>query len=71
MKEKISRISALIYTTISLALAGLFVAATFLNGKEYPPVARWGGFIWVFILAMIITMPIVIPKVKKHYAASK
>jgi hypothetical protein len=40
-------------------------AATFLTGKNYTAVARVGGMIRVFILSMIISMPIVIPKIKK------
>lgn len=67
MQEKAARVSALIYTALSAALGALFVAGTYLDGKDYPPVARWGGFVWVFILGLIITMPLVIPRVKKHY----
>ncbi|MFA5867326.1 MAG: hypothetical protein WC891_05115 [Actinomycetota bacterium] len=69
-QQNTARISALIYSSISFGLAGLFVAATYLNGKGYPPVARWGGFVWVTILSLIITMPLVIPRVKKYYEAA-
>ncbi|RJQ31290.1 MAG: hypothetical protein C4589_01945 [Peptococcaceae bacterium] len=60
-----ARYSALIYTSISLAIAVIFLLATFTTGFFYPPVARLGGAVWVFILSMIITMPLVIPYVKK------
>jgi hypothetical protein len=56
-------ISAIIYTGISLALAGLFIVAT--SGGQYTPVDRFGGAAWVFLLCMIILMPMVIPLIKK------
>ncbi|MBU7005732.1 hypothetical protein Ga0451573_000639 [Peptococcaceae bacterium DYL19] len=31
-------------------------------------IARFGETIWVFILAMIITMPAIIPLIKKKYS---
>ncbi|MDO8579103.1 MAG: hypothetical protein Q7R50_08015 [Dehalococcoidales bacterium] len=56
--------SALIYTGISLVAAVIFFLAT-LPGN-YTAVERLGGSTWVFILAMIILMPVVIPMVKKR-----
>jgi len=67
MEHKIARVSALLYSLISLGFSLIFLIATYLTGKDYPAVARWGGFVWVFILGLIITMPIVIPYVKKKY----
>ncbi|MHB1127248.1 MAG: hypothetical protein ACYC2T_09890 [Bacillota bacterium] len=67
MEKKIARISFLVYTGLSLALVLIFLMATYLNGIKYPPVARFGGTVWVFILSMIIMMPIVIPAIKKRY----
>jgi len=67
MDNKIARMGALVYTALSLGLSVIFVAVTFLTGNDYPPVARWGGAIWVFVLGLIITMPIVIPYIKKRY----
>ncbi|MHB8841887.1 MAG: hypothetical protein ACYC56_08910 [Candidatus Aquicultor sp.] len=67
MNNKIARVSALVYTALSLGFSAIFVVATYLTGEDYPPVARWGGSIWVFVLALIITMPIVIPYIKKRY----
>lgn len=67
MDSKIARMSALIYTASSLGVSVIFVVATYLTGNNYPPVARWGGSVWVFVLGLIITMPIVIPYFKKRY----
>jgi hypothetical protein len=55
-----------IYFTISLAIALIFLALTFVTGQQYLPAARYGGTIWVLILSLIITMPVVIPAVKKR-----
>ncbi|MDN5347662.1 MAG: hypothetical protein PWP65_1226 [Clostridia bacterium] len=66
-EKKLARLSAIIYTSISLAAALLFILLTYVDGKSYPPVARYGGAAWVFILSMIITMPLVIPWAKKRY----
>lgn len=65
LEAKAARQAALIYTALSLALALLFLVITLVNGNTYTNVARIGGMIWVFILAMIVTMPIIIPAVKK------
>jgi hypothetical protein len=56
-----------IYFTISLAIALVFLALTFVTGRTYIPAARYGGTIWVLILSLIITMPLVIPAVKKRH----
>lgn len=69
LENKAARLAAVIYTAISLGVVLLFVVLTFLTGKPYPVVARVGGAIWVFILAMIVTMPIVIPKVNNKLMA--
>ena len=61
-----ARWAMLIYTTLSLVIAFLFLIMTVVNGNTYSIVARVGGMIWVFILSMIFFMPIVIPAVKKR-----
>ena len=61
--KSVGFVSAVIYTGISLAAAGLFLVAT-LSGK-YTMVERIGGAVWVFLLLMIILMPIITPLVKK------
>lgn len=69
LENKAARQAAVIYTGISLGVVLLFLALTFLTGKTYTVVARIGGAVWVFILTMIVTMPIVIPKVKNKLMA--
>ena len=59
--------SAVIYTGISLAAAGLFLVATMAG--EYTAVERIGGTGWVFLLSMIILMPIITPMVKRKRGA--
>jgi hypothetical protein len=62
--KNVGLVSAFIYTGISLLAAGAFLAAT-LSGS-YSQVERFGGTLWVFILAMIILMPLVTPRVRKR-----
>jgi hypothetical protein len=62
--KNVNLISALIYTGISLAAAGLFILATLAG--HYTAVDRFGGAAWVFLLCMIILMPVVIPLVRKR-----
>lgn len=66
IEARAARRGAFIYTSISLGISLLFLLATLLNGQNYTPVARLGGMVWVFILSMIISMPMVIPAVKKR-----
>lgn len=63
MNRRTGLTSALIYTPISLAAAGIFLAVT-LRG-DYDWVARIGGAVWVFLLFMIISMPLVTSFVKR------
>ncbi|MHB9094589.1 MAG: hypothetical protein ACYC21_07935 [Eubacteriales bacterium] len=62
---KIARISAVWYLGISAGLSLVFYIITTMKG--YPLMARYGGAIWVFILTVIITMPFIIPWIKKKY----
>ena len=62
------RLSAAIYTTVSLAAALAFFLITLLTG-EYTWVARLGGSAWVFLLSMIILMPTVTPWLRKRLGA--
>jgi len=59
------RLSAAIYTSISLAAALAFFLVTLTTG-DYTWVARVGGAVWVFLLSMIILMPTVTPWVRKR-----
>jgi hypothetical protein len=62
-ERNIARRSALVYTAISLAVALIFLAAATLTG--YDAVARFGGALWVFMLSMIVTMPVVTSRLKR------
>ncbi len=64
MKSSASLLSALIYISISVIASGVFFIFT-LSG-DYTWVTRIGGTAWVFLLAMIVLMPTVIPRVKKR-----
>lgn len=66
---KIARRSALIYLPISLGIALVFwTAAGFLGG--YSPVARIGGSVWVGLLSLIVSMPLVTARVKRKVKGS-
>jgi hypothetical protein len=62
-ERNIARRSALVYTAISLAVALIFLVAATLTG--YDAVARFGGALWVFMLSMIVTMPVVTSRLKR------
>lgn len=64
-ENKVTTVSAFWYIGISLTLSFVFFLITGWN--QYDAVARYGGSIWVFILTMIITMPVIIPWIKKKY----
>lgn len=66
MEKEIARHSARIYVPLSLSAAVLFFVVTTVIG-DYPMVARLGGAIWVGLLTLIVSMPIVISRVKKQY----
>ncbi|MEW5960906.1 MAG: hypothetical protein AB1801_24535 [Chloroflexota bacterium] len=65
VEQAIARKSALIYLPIALGAALLFWLAASLGG-DYPLVARIGGTIWVWLLSMIVTMPLVTARVKRQ-----
>jgi len=65
--KSVGLISAVIYTGISVLMAGLFLLGTLAG--EYTLVERIGGAVWVFVLSMIILMPIITPLVKKRVRA--
>ena len=62
---RIGPASALGYTTLSIVAALLFLALARWIG-EAPPLATWGGTVWVFILSMIISMPLVTGWIKRR-----
>ncbi|GAB4248055.1 MAG: hypothetical protein Kow00122_05430 [Thermoleophilia bacterium] len=70
MERKAASIALLVYGGISASAAGLFLAVTTFTG-DYPPVARFGGTVWIFILSLIVTMPLVIPRVRDRYGSPR
>jgi hypothetical protein len=54
----------LICLPISVGAAMLFLLAASAGG--YPTVGRLGGTVWVGLLSLIVSMPIVISRVKKQ-----
>lgn len=64
-EQAVARRSALIYLPISLSAAVVFLVAASVLG-DYPTVARIGGTVWITILSLIISMPLVTARVKKQ-----
>ena len=64
VEKEVARKSAFIYLPIALGAALLFWLAASLG--DYPLVARIGGTVWVWLLSMIVTMPIVTARVKRQ-----
>lgn len=65
VEKQVAQKSLLIYLPISVGAAVLFLLITGITGN-YPVVARIGGTIWVGLLSLIVSMPIVISRVKKQ-----
>lgn len=65
VEKQVAQKSLLIYLPISIGTAVLFLLISSLTGN-YPLVARVGGTIWVGLLSLIVSMPIVISRVKKQ-----
>jgi len=65
IEKEVARQSALIYLPISIGSALLFLMATEFSG-DYTLMARVGGMVWVGLLILIVSMPIVISRVKKQ-----
>lgn len=61
--REIARRSALIYLPVSVAAALLFLLAASVAG-DYTLVARIGGAIWVGLLTLIVTTPLITTWVK-------
>ena len=62
-ERQIARRSALIYLPIAFGAALLFFLAASLG--DYPTVARLGGTVWVGLLSLIVSMPVVTDRVKR------
>ena len=66
--RQVTRVSALWYTGISLAVVALFLILVRVVGG-YPAAAVYGGAVWSFLLSMIVTMPVVTAYVKRRVRA--
>lgn len=64
VEREVARRSAMIYIPIAVGAGLLFYLLASLSG-DYPLVARIGGMIWVGLLTLIISMPIVTSHVKR------
>lgn len=65
LDKEIARKSANLYLVITLLVAVIFFSVASLTGK-YSLVARIGGVIWVSLLTLIVSMPLVISITKKR-----
>jgi hypothetical protein len=65
VEQNIARRSAMIYLPISLGVALAFLLAASLGGS-YPLVAKIGGTVWVGLLSLIVSMPVITSRVKRH-----
>ena len=65
VEKAVAQKSAWIYLPISVGAALLFLLIASLTGN-YPLVARLGSALWVGLLSLIVSMPIVISRVKKQ-----
>ena len=68
IEQAVARRSAAVYLPISIGAAALFWLAASLVGG-YPLVAQIGGAVWVGILSLIVSMPIVTARVKRRAPA--
>ncbi len=57
MTSQAGRVTGLGAAALSLGAAGAFFALARRAG-EAPPPAIWGGSVWVFLLSMIVTLPL-------------
>ena len=63
--RQLARRSAVTYGTICIAVALAFFLLATVAG-DYTGVARFGGAVWVFILSLIVTMPLVTARYKQR-----
>ena len=68
LESEITRRSLSIYLPISITAALLFLIAASVSG-DYPTVARAGGAVWVGVLSLIVSMPLVTARLKKRIRA--
>lgn len=66
VEKEVARRSALIYLPVAVGMALLFLLAATFTG-DFPSVARFGGAVWVGLLSLIVSMPLVTARVKKQW----
>lgn len=66
LEKEVAQASARIYLPISIGAALLFLLAASFAGN-YPLVARIGGTVWVGLLSLIVSMPLVTSNVKRRH----
>ena len=64
LDKEIARKSAMVYLAITASAALVFLIASNLIGN-YTIVARIGGAVWVSLLTLILSMPLVTSRYKK------
>jgi hypothetical protein len=64
LENEIARRSARVYLPLSAGTALLFLTLSILGG--YEPVAQIGGTVWIALLTLIVSMPLVITHYKKR-----
>ena len=65
IEKAVAQKSVWIYLPLSLGSALLFLLIASITGN-YPLIARLCGALWVGLLSLIVSMPIVISRVKKR-----
>ena len=61
--QTVARRSAQLYAPLSLGVGALFYLAATITG-DHTLVARVGGAVWVTLLSFIVSMPLIISRVK-------
>lgn len=68
LDNEISRKSAIVYLSIAIGTALLFLVASSLVGT-YTTVAKIGGMVWIGLLTLIVSMPLATAHYKKKFKA--
>ncbi len=66
VEKEVARRSALIYLPVSLAAAVLFLLVAGMAG-DFSAVARVGGAVWVWLLSLIVSMPLVGSRAQRRW----
>jgi len=70
LEKEITRKSAMVYLSIAIGAAVIFLVASSLVGT-YTAVAKIGGMVWIGLLTLIVSMPLVTSRFKKKFKAMK